>query len=399
MPDFDFESLTYQHFDDNYPGPRHDALGAKTVFGGDPRERYRQLSLKRMLDQLNGRAPAPLPEFPNGWFGIGFASDLEPQEVRALNLFGQDVVLYRGRSGEAHLLDAYCPHLGAHLGHGGKVAGENVVCPFHAWSFDGTGQCTNVPYSDEIPADSGIRAWPLRERNGLLFAWYHAEGKEPDWEISELPEFSDPGHRIAGIRCTHFTSHVQDVVENGVDLPHFRVVHQWDADQVEWSTHGPEYRMAYRIETMRDKKRDAPEIHSTTQGPGYTFTTFAGSLRGVSTHAMTQVEPGVFQLLQIYVYHKDIPDDACEAAMEGSSYEWASDIPIWENKKILLKPLLTADDGPVSAYRRWFNQFYSTPVDQGDVEEKALRNVKEVSEGRFLMGPAVRRESTPGAES
>ena len=53
MPDFDFESLTYQHFDDNYyPGPRCATLAAKTVFGGDPKERYRQVSLKRMLDQI-----------------------------------------------------------------------------------------------------------------------------------------------------------------------------------------------------------------------------------------------------------------------------------------------------------------------------------------------------------
>ena len=393
MSKFDFESLTYQHFDDNYPGPRRADLGVKTVFGSDPRERYRQVSLKRMLDHLNGRTPTPLPTFPNGWFGIAIASDLRAREVRPLNIFGRDVVLFRGSSGSVHLLDAYCPHLGAHLGHGGKVAGDDLVCPFHAWRFDGQGRCRNVPYSDEIPPDSTIRAWPIRERNGLLFAWFHAEGKAPDWEISELPQFSDPDMRIAGHRCTYFTAHVQDVLENGVDLPHFRTLHKWEADQVEWSIHGPEYRMAYRIETMRDKNRVAPQIHSTTQGPGYTFTTFDGSLRGVSTHAMTHVEPSVFQLLQIYVYHKDIPDQVCEAAMEGSSFEWASDIPVWENKKIWLRPKLTADDGPVGAYRRWFNQFYSEPVDQGDSDEKKLRNVKEIADGRFVMGPAVRREA------
>ncbi|MBW2425066.1 MAG: Rieske 2Fe-2S domain-containing protein, partial [Deltaproteobacteria bacterium] len=151
MPDFDFESLTHQHFDDNYsPGRHSDTLAAKTVFGGDPKERYRQVSLKRMLDQLNGRAPAPLPTFPNGWFDIGFADELALRQVRPLNLFGQDVVLYRGRGGDAHLLDAHCPHLGAHLGHGGKVAGDDLVCPFHAWRFDGRGSCMNVPYSDEF---------------------------------------------------------------------------------------------------------------------------------------------------------------------------------------------------------------------------------------------------------
>ncbi|MBW2499357.1 MAG: hypothetical protein JRF61_18900 [Deltaproteobacteria bacterium] len=79
--------------------------------------------------------------------------------------------------------------------------------------------------------------------------------------------------------------------------------------------------------------------------------------------------------------------------MKGSGYEWASDIPVWENKKTWLRPRLTADDGPVGAYRRWFNQFYSEPVDQSDIDEKKLRNVSEVDEGRYLMGPAVRREA------
>ena len=394
MTDCDFESMTCESFDESYPGPRDPKLNTRTVFGGDPRQRYREVSLKRMLDHLNGKQPSPLPTYPNGWFGIAFASDLAPREVRALQLFGQDVVLYRSAMGNAHLLDAYCPHLGAHLGHGGKVAGEEIVCPFHAWRFDGKGECGGVPYSDEVPEGARVRSWPLLERNGLIFVWYHAEDETPSWEIQELPQFSDPDMRIAGTFCTHFTAHIQDVVENGVDLPHFRTVHNWEADQIEWSIHGPEYRIAYQIQNMRDRGRDAPGIHSTTLGPGYSFTTFEGSLRGVSTHAMTQVEPGVFQLLQLYVYHRDHSDEACRTAMQGSSFEWASDIPIWENKKTWLRPRLTADDGPIDAYRRWFNQFYSVPVDQGQVQvqEESLRSVKQVEEGRFFMGPAIRRE-------
>lgn len=50
------------------------------------------------------------------------------------------------------MADAYCPHLGAHLGIGGKVHKDCIECPFHSWSFEGcTGKLTNIPY-----ADSGI---------------------------------------------------------------------------------------------------------------------------------------------------------------------------------------------------------------------------------------------------
>ncbi|WP_425436809.1 Rieske 2Fe-2S domain-containing protein [Mycobacterium rhizamassiliense] len=42
--------------------------------------------------------------------------------------------MYRTKSGLARAIEAYCPHLGAHLGHGGKVLGDELHCPFHAFA-------------------------------------------------------------------------------------------------------------------------------------------------------------------------------------------------------------------------------------------------------------------------
>lgn len=56
---------------------------------------------------------------------------------------------WRGESGAAYIADAYCPHLGAHLGVGGKVKKECIECPFHGWTFEGSddGKLVNIPYS------------------------------------------------------------------------------------------------------------------------------------------------------------------------------------------------------------------------------------------------------------
>ena len=52
---------------------------------------------------------------------------------------------------QACIVDAYCPHLGANLGVGGRVHGNCIECPFHGWQFDGeTGQCTSIPYADKV---------------------------------------------------------------------------------------------------------------------------------------------------------------------------------------------------------------------------------------------------------
>ena len=58
--------------------------------------------------------------------------------------------MFRGEDGRAHVVDAYCPHLGANLGVGGTVKGSCIECPFHGWAFDGdTGKCTHIPYADK----------------------------------------------------------------------------------------------------------------------------------------------------------------------------------------------------------------------------------------------------------
>ena len=57
---------------------------------------------------------------PNGWFAVAFSRDLVPGEVKRIHYFGQELVLFRTRSGQVAVLDAYCAHLGAHLAEGGQ---------------------------------------------------------------------------------------------------------------------------------------------------------------------------------------------------------------------------------------------------------------------------------------
>ena len=67
------------------------------------------------------RFPMPIPF---GWFFVHYSDDLKIGDVKTLRYFGQDLVLFRNEGGAAGMLDAYCPHLGAHLGHGGQVVKE-----------------------------------------------------------------------------------------------------------------------------------------------------------------------------------------------------------------------------------------------------------------------------------
>src|SRR6185503_13577906 len=109
----------------------------------------------------------PFTSYPTGWFRIAGRRDLPVGKVLALRYFGRDLVLFRTEDGKPHLLDAHCPHVGAHLGYGGKVLGNTIQCPFHGWQIDGQGACVKIPYSEKIPPERA-RSWPLLEVNGQI---------------------------------------------------------------------------------------------------------------------------------------------------------------------------------------------------------------------------------------
>src|SRR3989338_7788419 len=71
-----------------------------------------------------GPASTVLPPFPNSWFRMCRSEDLPIGAVKTVRAFARDLVVFRGEDGKAAVVDAFCPHLGAHLGIGGKVVGQ-----------------------------------------------------------------------------------------------------------------------------------------------------------------------------------------------------------------------------------------------------------------------------------
>lgn len=304
----------------------------------------------------------PHPPFPNGWHGIAFSADLGVGEVKAIRMLGQDFAAFRAGDGQAHVLDAYCPHLGAHLGHGGRVQGNELECPFHNWRWSGDGRCTAIPYSERIPAQAKTKSYRVLDRNGYIFIWLHAQDAEPDYEIELIPETLDPEFEIVFRKDWEpFRSHPQEISENGVDLPHFKTLHGWTAKSIDWQTKGPVYDMVYEMEEMPERWKQEGELQSLqsrTEGPTYTRTRFWGAYRGVSAHCFVPVEAGQVRLMQLYYGRVDHTEAESLKWFEASDREWAADIPIWSNKKHLVNPILANEDGAVPRMRSWYSQFY-----------------------------------------
>jgi 3-ketosteroid 9alpha-monooxygenase subunit A len=66
------------------------------------------------------------------------AAAVEPGAVRAVEIDGDDYVVWRGHDGRVRSVPRWCPHLDHDLAEG-YVVGDELVCPGHAWAFDGDG--------------------------------------------------------------------------------------------------------------------------------------------------------------------------------------------------------------------------------------------------------------------
>ena len=175
-----------------------------------------------------GRECASLP-IPFGWFALANARDLAPGDVRPLFFFDEHLVLFRTEDGEAHVTGAFCPHLGAHLGHGGTIEGNALVCPFHGWRFDGAGACVGVPYARSMPPRATVgaclRSYPVLERNRMIWAWYHPRRVPPLFDLDVVPELDDPDWSEPDCYEWEVETPIQEAGENAVDVAHFVTVH------------------------------------------------------------------------------------------------------------------------------------------------------------------------------
>lgn len=187
------------------------------------------------------------PVYPNGWYCIAESHQLKPGAIQPIVVFGQNLVLFRGTDKVAHLLDAYCPHMGANLAIGGNVVKGNCIqCPFHGWTFRGSdGQCVDIPYtSSRIPESAKVKRWIIVEKNRHIYVWYHCDNTEPTWHLPDIHEVESGQWTYRGRTEHYINAHIQvcprvtleknfpigcpsqEIPENGADMSHLNILHR-----------------------------------------------------------------------------------------------------------------------------------------------------------------------------
>ncbi|MBM2809431.1 MAG: hypothetical protein HW416_190 [Chloroflexi bacterium] len=156
------------------------------------------------------------------WQPVFVAADLPAGRSVPIRIMDEQLTLYRGETGTAHLVAFRCAHRGTQLSTG-WVEGDDLRCFYHGWKYDATGQCIEQPAEPEpFCGRISIRAFPTEEYIGLIFA-YLGEGQPP--LLPRYPEFEDSDSALEAGRadwpCNFFQRN-----ENTPDLTHVAFVHR-----------------------------------------------------------------------------------------------------------------------------------------------------------------------------
>jgi phenylpropionate dioxygenase-like ring-hydroxylating dioxygenase large terminal subunit len=317
---------------------------------------------------------------------VAASRELAANEVLPLRCFGQDLVLFRPGNALPTVLDAHCPHLGAHLGHGGRVIDGSIVCPFHGWRFNTTGQCVSSRNTSIALGGPGLRTWSVQEANGAVMVWLDEARRPPLWDVPDFPEWQSPawsGFRPG--RPRQVRTHVQELAENGIDLAHFTAIHGHQISRVESEgltiekqtlTHSIRNGFTGRISGNR-------LVFGLAKGgrarlPGRLAFTY----HGLGTMVCRAEVAGRFPVSFVTVlYFLPLDDEAVQVSGESAIRRCglltrpllaravreaeraiADDTAILENKLYMTRPQLGEADGPIMAYRRWAEQFYPSSL-------------------------------------
>ena len=322
---------------------------------------------------MSKRYPMPIPF---GWFAVAYADEIGAGESKPIRYFDQDLVLFRGEDGKPAVLEAYCPHLGAHLGYGindeagrgGRIVGNSIVCPFHAWRFSDEGECVEVPYAQNMPPKVAgkkcLKSFPCVEMNGAIWVWYHPNNDAPHWQMTEHEELKDTTWAVSRKVEWTVNTHSQEMGENSADPAHFKYVHG-TASFPEWETtyDGPFSRGVQRADMATPKGIVPGAIHICSAGPGHQWTRFTGIAETFLMSMITPVSNDQVHVRFCFAQPlKDgkIPERGVEAAIIADIVKQLNeDKPIWEHKIYRDKPILCDGDGPIAKFRKFYSQFYA----------------------------------------
>lgn len=177
------------------------------------------------------------------WHPVATLSQFNDRHTHKVRLLGEDLVLYRDRSGAFGLIGSQCPHRKMSMMYGIPEE-RGLRCAYHGWVFGEDGSCLEQPYEETEDPDGrfkdkvSIVSYKAESAFGLIFAYMGPDPAPmiPRWDLFAMDGVvRDVGHAL--IPCNWL-----QIMENSLDPIHLEWLHQYFADFVAQQKENPEGR-------------------------------------------------------------------------------------------------------------------------------------------------------------
>jgi phenylpropionate dioxygenase-like ring-hydroxylating dioxygenase large terminal subunit len=156
------------------------------------------------------------------WY-IAARSEELGRQLLSRRLLGIDVLLYRRLDGTTAAISNRCPHRSAPLSMG-RLEGDDVVCGYHGFTFDGKGTCIRVPSQAEAPKGLAVAGYATVERGPFVWIWLGDQSRADENLIPAQEWPPESGFTYLDgyfpVKCNYLALH-----ENVLDLTHVPFLH------------------------------------------------------------------------------------------------------------------------------------------------------------------------------
>lgn len=196
----------------------------------------------------------PTPFIAEGWYAVALTNSIRKNcRPLKISISGYNFAIWRSDAGEVVVNEDYCPHMGVALS-SGTIENDLIVCPYHGFAFDSTGNCKKVPPNnpnDHLSRNCRLKLLSVREEYGLVWVYLSSSGTNSvrntvpqtpantaDSNINQISdtipfpsfsEFNDAAFQCVSGQLTYPVEHSL-VAANSCDFAHIQRVHPDFAD-------------------------------------------------------------------------------------------------------------------------------------------------------------------------
>jgi 5,5'-dehydrodivanillate O-demethylase len=186
-----------------------------------------------LTEQENERLSRVGPGTPMGnllrryWQPIAALPELEREHVLPVRRLGEDLVLFKTRTGQLGLIQQRCAHRAVSLAYG-IPTDDGLRCEYHGWVYSPEGKCLEQPFEEMEHQNANFKDkitvtnYPVETLGGLVFAYMGPPERKPllpRWET-----FAREGVNRT-VQVTDLPCNWLQCMENSMDPVHFEWLH------------------------------------------------------------------------------------------------------------------------------------------------------------------------------